>query len=233
MADIEYRKNPRGAMQGVGGTEVHIGPDIGRLSTDGILNLCTAESTDRMTQGRLLSQQHQITDPDARQHQQLVEAVRAAGEDAQPAERGAYAHPLLQAEARFAHFMHDEREPLTPAFIRDVENLPEDPSHIEPRDIDTVVRAWMRAPELDRPFLRPVIDRVPEYHDREAERAELRAQVINGSRPGRAKGIGDRAAQLLATRIREATPELTEPEAMARAREQVIRAVTKHDMWRE
>ena len=63
-----------------------------------------------------------------------------------------------------------EREPqaLTPAFIRYVEGLPDDASQLQPSDVEAVVRAWLRAPELDRPFLRPVLDRIREHHAREA-----------------------------------------------------------------
>jgi hypothetical protein len=190
---------------------------------------CCREQLEATTDRRLGLRTHQqrADHPDADLDRRLIAAKRAAGEGQSKAAPGTYEHPILKAEAELAKSGDPEPQQVTPAGVAWVASLLEDPAQIDAEDVELLVEMYQRAPAADRRFLQKTLDRVRTYHDRQMECAELRA-IINSDPCVQPVGeVEFLALTLMARRLREETPELTERGAENRALEAVKEVVLR------
>jgi hypothetical protein len=114
-----------------------------------------------------------------------------------------------------------ERTPLSPADIAWLDRLPKEPTEIDAKDLRTLTAmAGRAASDGDRRLLETILSPIRAHHDRLERRSRLQDTITEASRPHqRNKDVEQLAISVLAERLRQETPELTEAEAEARARQ--------------
>jgi hypothetical protein len=114
-----------------------------------------------------------------------------------------------------------ERLPLSPADIAWLDRLPKNPAEISPEDLRTLTTmAGRAASDGDRRLLETILGPIRAHHDRLERRSRLQDTITEASRPHqRSRDVEDLAVFVLADRLHQETPELTEGEAEARARQ--------------
>jgi hypothetical protein len=198
------------------------------LSSEELLDLAGADLTTATGRGRVIARARFDT-PANSPERRLAEALVVAAPQPTEEERrelqrrldstsfAGTSNPARVVEAPASV----ERLPLSPADIAWLDRLPEDPTEVSVEDLRIVAAmAGRAASDGDRRLLETILGPVRAHHDRLERRSQLEDTIAKASWPHqRNKDVEQLAISVLGERLRQETPELTEAEAEARARQ--------------
>jgi hypothetical protein len=198
------------------------------LSSEEVLELGGADLTTATGRGRVIARARFDTPPNCPERR-LAEALAAAAPQPTEEERrelqrrldstsfAGTSNPARVVEAPASV----ERLPLSPADIAWLDRLPKEPTEISAEYLRIVAAmAGRAASDGDRRLLETILGPVRAHHDRLERRSQLEDTIAKASRSHqRSRDVEQLAISVLAERLHQETPELTEGEAEARARQ--------------
>jgi hypothetical protein len=198
------------------------------LSSEELLDLAGADLTTSAGRGAVIARARYDTLPNSPERR-LAEALAAAAPQPTEDERREAQRRLdttsfagTSNPARVVEVPASvERLPLSPADIAWIDRLPKEPTEISAEDLRTLTTlAGRAASEGDRRLLETILGPIRAHHDRLERRSRLEDTIAKASRPHQRNGdVEGLAISVLAERLHQETPELTEGEAEARARQ--------------
>jgi hypothetical protein len=198
------------------------------LSSEELLDLAGADLTTAAGRGAVIARARFDT-PANSPERRLAEALRAAAPEFTEEERREMQRRLDStsvAGPRNPAAVVDvpesvQRVPLSPADIAWLDRLPKEPTEISSEDLRTLTTmAGRAASDGDRRLLETILGPVRAHHDRLERRSRLEDTIAKASLSHqRDKDVEHLAISVLAERLHQETPELTEGEAEARARQ--------------
>jgi hypothetical protein len=197
------------------------------LSSEQILDLAGADLTTPAGRGAVIARARFDTPPNSPERR-LAEALRAAAPEFTEEERREMQRRLDSTSvagprnpAAVVEVPESvQRVPLSPADIAWLGRLPEDPLAISADDLRTLTSlAGRAASEGERRLLETILGPIRQHHERQEQRERLEESIAKMSRRHeRSRELEDLAVFVLAERLRQEIPELTEGEAEGRAR---------------